>query len=240
LSQHTHCIALHSCLIVASHAMPSHCPDITRCLTRCLARCHCIAHRPACRMSLHCRLFLPHLSYITTKHSHITALHARAMAAPALSICPGFCTFSHACTRRYVRLLTSGAFCTQVGLRGGIDRDHKHARHGGVSWRGRGGPIRQAATSTASDFSRHASTASPTSTSRDGFGTNFLLFGIKCAIPPTYMSCNLSQPFFRGWLLTNPPPLWRCTCRWRHPTRGWSCRHCHWPATGRPGSTPHC
>jgi hypothetical protein len=51
-----------------------------------------------------------------------------------------------------------------VGLRGGVDRVHKHARHGGVSWRGRGRqPIRQAATSTAisasvfspSDLSRH-------------------------------------------------------------------------------------
>ncbi len=42
------------------------------------------------------------------------------------------------------------AFSTQVGLRGGVDRVHKHARHGGVSRRGRGRqPIRQAATSTA-------------------------------------------------------------------------------------------
>jgi hypothetical protein len=30
------------------------------------------------------------------------------MAVPALSICPGFCTPSHVCTWRYVRLLTSG------------------------------------------------------------------------------------------------------------------------------------
>ncbi len=25
-------------------------------------------------------------------------------------------------------------------------------------------------------------------------------------IPPWDMSCNLSKPFFRGWLLTSPPP----------------------------------
>jgi hypothetical protein len=72
-------------------------------------------------------------------------------------------------------------FCTQqVDLRGGVDRVHKHAMVG-VSWRGRGRqPIRQAATSTAISASvfqherpKPTSTASPTSTSRDGFGTNF-------------------------------------------------------------------
>jgi hypothetical protein len=73
------------------------------------------------------------------------------------------------------------AFCTQVGLHGGVYRVHKHARHGGVSWRGRiRHPIRQAATSIASSASvfqpeqtKPTSTASPTSTSRDGFATNF-------------------------------------------------------------------
>jgi hypothetical protein len=76
---------------------------------------------------------------------------------------------------------THATFCTQVGLRGGVERVHKHTRHGGVSWRGRGRqPIRQAATSTAISASvceskrpKPTSTASPTSTSRDGFGTNF-------------------------------------------------------------------
>jgi hypothetical protein len=53
--------------------------------------------------------------------------------------------------------------CTQVGLRGGVDRVHKHARHGGVSWRGRGRqPVRQAATSTAVS----ASVFSPSEPSR--------------------------------------------------------------------------
>jgi hypothetical protein len=32
----------------------------------------------------------------------------------------------------------------------------------------------------------------------------FFVIGIKCVIPPWDMSCNLSKPFFRGRLLTNP------------------------------------
>ncbi len=74
-----------------------------------------------------------------------------------------------------------GAFCAQVGLRGCVERVHKHARHGGMSWRGRGRQaIRQVATSTAISASifqperpKPTSTASPTLTSRDDFATNF-------------------------------------------------------------------
>ncbi len=35
--------------------------------------------------------------------------------------------------------------------------------------------------------------------------TQIFVIGIKCVIPPWDMYCNLSKPFFRGWLLTNPP-----------------------------------
>jgi hypothetical protein len=67
----------------------------------------------------------------------------------------------------------NGAFCTQVGLCGGVYHVHKHAQHGGVSRRGRGRqPIRQAATSTALSASifqharaRPTSSSPPTSTS---------------------------------------------------------------------------
>jgi hypothetical protein len=62
----------------------------------------------------------------------------RALAAPALFICPGFL---HAFVCLYAALRYTadfGAFCTQVGLRGGVYRVHKHARHGGVRWRARG------------------------------------------------------------------------------------------------------
>jgi hypothetical protein len=75
-----------------------------------------------------------------------------ATAAPALFICPGlFARLRFAC-RCPARRSTADfeAFCAQVGLCGGaVYRVHKHARHGGVSWRGRGRPpFRQAATST--------------------------------------------------------------------------------------------
>jgi hypothetical protein len=170
----------------------------TRCLTRCLPRCHCITRRLSCCICFHCRFPLPYLSRTTDMaakshavvrdvrqisrtfrdmHSHMTELHA-PWRPPHFPSAPAFARL-----RIPVHGADFEAFCTQVGLRGGVYRVHKHARHGGVSWRGRGRqPIRQAATSTtisASVFqSEHAkltSTASPTSTSRDGFGTIFSL-----------------------------------------------------------------
>ena len=143
--------------------------------------------------TFHCRFSLPHLSYITTLHSHITEIHApwrpRTFHLPRIL---------HAFACLYMALRSTAdfeTFCTQAGLRGGVERVHKHARHGGVSWRGRGRqPIRQAATSTAISASvfqlkrpKPTSTAAPTSTSRDGFGTIFVI-GIKCAIPPRDLS----------------------------------------------------
>ena len=134
---------------------------------------------PAFTVAFHCRFSLPHLSYITTLHSHITEIHApwrpRTFHLPRLL---------HAFACLYMALHSTAdfeTFCTQVGLRGGVQRVHKHTRHGGVSWRGRDRqPIRQAATRTAISANvfqperpKPTSTASPTSTSRDGFGTNF-------------------------------------------------------------------
>jgi hypothetical protein len=165
--------------------MPAHPPTpfLCHCITPCLPRCHCITRCLFCCTCLHCRfslpLSLPHLSYITTLHSHITEIHApwrpRTFHLPRLL---------HAFACLYMALRSTAdfeTFCTQVGLRGGVQRVHKHTRHGGVSWRGRGRqPIRQAPTSTAISASvfqperlKPTSTASPTSTSWDGFGTNF-------------------------------------------------------------------
>jgi hypothetical protein len=126
---------------------------------------------------------LPLFTAISVVHHDTAFAYNRApcaMAAPALSICPRFCTPSHACTRRYVLLLTSGRSVRRwVSVAASI----AFASTRGVSWRGRGRqPIRQAATSTAisasvfqRDRAKPTSTVSPTSTSRAGFGTNFSL-----------------------------------------------------------------
>jgi hypothetical protein len=104
-----------------------------------------------------------------------------------------------------------------VGLCGGVYRVHKHARHGGVSRRGRGRqPIRQAATSTATAASvfqlaraSPISTSPPTSTSTSdimGWLRDFFLIGITYLIPSLrHVLLTRQKPFFQGRLLTNPP-----------------------------------
>jgi hypothetical protein len=99
-------------------------------------RSHLTASLPVCRTaslpfssglhhSLPFQLHLLLLSPLAAAQSYITTpafaynRGPRAMAAPALSICPGFlhACASHACSRRYVVLLTSGRFvCRWVPL----------------------------------------------------------------------------------------------------------------------------
>jgi hypothetical protein len=123
-----------------------------------------------------------HAAGVPTHPSHISTFSVAPACSPALG--SGAPPPPHLSTHPPTAIRSTAdfeAFCTQVGLRGGVYRVHMHARHGGVSWRGRGRqPIRQAATSTAISASvfqperaKTTSTASPTSTSRDGFGTNF-------------------------------------------------------------------
>jgi hypothetical protein len=97
---------------------------------------------------------------------------------------------------------------------------HKHALHGGVRWRGGGRqPLRQAATRTAVSASvyqparaKPTSPSSPTSTSRAGYGTLFVI-GIECVIPPSGMACNSSEAFLSRLATYEPttprhhPPL---------------------------------
>ncbi len=113
-----------------------------------------------------------------------------------------------------------------MARRGGVYRVHKHARHGGVSWRGRARQtIRQATTNTAISASVfQPERAKPTSTTvrrrhrHHGLVSGpFFAIGIKCVIRPGKWLATRMKPFFRGRLVTNPqaPPAAR-----NHPSRG--------------------
>jgi hypothetical protein len=148
------------------------------------------------------------MSYITTLHLAYSEA-PRAMAAPALSVSPGLL---HAFACLYAALPSTAdfeAFCTQVGLRGGVYRVHKHARHGGVSRRGRGRqPIRQAAASTANVFQPAQAKMTSTSTISPSKITGWFrdLFRTHTRLHPwAYVLLTRPKPCFRGWLLTNPP-----------------------------------
>ncbi len=107
------------------------------------------------------------------------------------------------------------AFCTQVGLRGGVYRVQEHARYGGESRRGRDRQtIRKAAKSTSQltyfgtrelRRSRHPHHRP---TSRGGSETFSLSDSHTRFHPWEHVSLPCRKPFFRGWLLPNT------TCPW--------------------------
>ncbi len=129
---------------------------------------------------LHCR-------HLPSRGSVLVTLHSEHVRAGAHGLHAFACLF--AALRSTADL---GSFCTQVGLRGGVYRVHKHAQHGGVSRSGRGRqPIRQAATSTAisaSVFQHARARTTSTSDITEWFG-DFFVIGITYLIPSLGMSC---------------------------------------------------